>query len=298
MASLLAAPGGNLAAIRQTKSEDNLMEYMTSIDAEPKPTTEDEGDGDSGGGGETAKILVEQEQPEDEILSPHHYLYRYRPQAFDSISQVSQESAISAVDNIIITAGEVRKRLNESLELSHRLDNEQAVGNNNALATNIAITTTTSTVAMAEDPSVAALKEPWEQKVKRIRAISPYGQLPGWRLMAAIVKCGDDLRQEQLAYQVLQALQNIWQAEKVPLWLRPYRIVVTTADSGLIEPIINSISLHQIKKHSKMSLLDYFITEFGGGSTTSETFLTARYNFVRSCAAYCAFSYILQLKDR
>lgn len=42
---------------------------------------------------------------------------------------------------------------------------------------------------------------------RRIREGSPYGHLPTWRLLSVIVKCGDDLRQELLAYQVLQQLQ-------------------------------------------------------------------------------------------
>ena len=100
-----------------------------------------------------------------------------------------------------------------------------------------------------------------------------------------------------LAYQVLETLQKIWQQEHVPLWLKPYCILVTSSDSGIIEPILNSISLHQIKKHCKMSLLDYFVKEFGE-SQTSEQFLTARKNFVQSCAAYCIVSYLIQVKDR
>lgn len=42
-------------------------------------------------------------------------------------------------------------------------------------------------------------------QVKRIRESSPYGHLPNWRLLSVIVKCGDDLRQELLAYQVSNA---------------------------------------------------------------------------------------------
>lgn len=53
-----------------------------------------------------------------------------------------------------------------------------------------------------DDPSAAAMKEKFEAKVRRIRESSPYGHLPNWKLMSAIVKCGDDLRQELLAYQV------------------------------------------------------------------------------------------------
>ena len=64
----------------------------------------------------------------------------------------------------------------------------------------------------------------------------------------------------------------------------------------MIEPILNTVSLHQIKKHSKMSLLHYFIREFG--PVNSEEFLTAQRNFVQSCASYCLVCYLLQVKDR
>ena len=52
--------------------------------------------------------------------------------------------------------------------------------------------------------------------------------------------------QELLAYQLLHNLQKIWMEERVPLWLRPYRILVLSNDSGLIEPILNTVSLHQV----------------------------------------------------
>jgi len=74
------------------------------------------------------------------------------------------------------------------------------------------------------------------------------------------------------------------------------RIFVLSKDSGMIEPVVNTVSLHQIKKHSKMSLLEYFLQEFG--PETSEGFLTAQRNFVESCAAYCLICYLIQVKDR
>ena len=45
--------------------------------------------------------------------------------------------------------------------------------------------------------------------MERIRESSPYGDLEGWKLMAVIVKCGDDLRQELLAYQYLSLLHRL-----------------------------------------------------------------------------------------
>ena len=44
--------------------------------------------------------------------------------------------------------------------------------------------------------------------------------------------------------------------------LARYAVVVTSSDSGLLEPVVNAVSLHQIKKNSKMSLKDYFIKVF------------------------------------
>lgn len=150
-----------------------------------------------------------------------------------------------------------------------------------------------------DDPSMNALREPWSEKLARIRDSSPYGHLTNWRLLPVIVKSGDDLRQELLAYQFLKKLQEIWESEHVPVYVRPSKILVLSNDSGMIEPILNAVSLHQIKKHQtqKATLLDYFLNEFGQ-SHTSEAFLTAQKNFVESCAGYSIICYLLQVKDR
>ncbi|KAM3728413.1 Phosphatidylinositol 4-kinase beta [Dirofilaria immitis] len=157
-----------------------------------------------------------------------------------------------------------------------------------------------------DDPSASAMSEPWEDKVARIRHSSPYGRHPLWRLLPVIVKTGDDLRQELLAYQLLSVLRNIWVEEKVPLYLRPYKIVVCSPNSGMIEPILGASSLHQIKKNMVIrsptfdavqpALLTHFFETFGPPS--SEAFLVAQQNFVRSCAGYSLACYFLQVKDR
>uniref|UniRef100_A0A3Q0QQJ6 Phosphatidylinositol 4-kinase beta n=1 Tax=Amphilophus citrinellus TaxID=61819 RepID=A0A3Q0QQJ6_AMPCI len=193
----------------------------------------------------------------------------------DNISQFSVDSitSLESKEPVFIAAGDIRRRLSENL--AH---------------------TPTSFRRDPEDPSAVALKEPWEEKVRRIREASPYGHLPNWRLLSVIVKCGDDLRQELLAYQVLRQLQSIWQQERVPLWIKPYKILVMSSDSGMIEPVLNAVSLHQVRKQSQLSLLDYFLQEHG--SFTTEAFLTAQRNFVQSCAGYSLICYLLQVKDR
>uniref|UniRef100_A0A8C4Z8K4 Phosphatidylinositol 4-kinase beta n=1 Tax=Gadus morhua TaxID=8049 RepID=A0A8C4Z8K4_GADMO len=191
----------------------------------------------------------------------------------DLTSQFSVDSGTENAEPVYIAAGDIRRRLSESLALppsSFRRD--------------------------PEDPSALALKEPWAEKVRRIRESSPYGSLPTWRLLSVIVKCGDDLRQELVASQVLTQLQSIWALERVPLWVKPYKILVMSSDSGMIEPLVNAVSLHQVKKQSQLSLLDYFLQEHG--SSSSEGFLSAQRNFVYSCAAYSLLCYLLQVKDR
>jgi len=89
----------------------------------------------------------------------------------------------------------------------------------------------------------------------------------------------------------------IWQEEKIDLWVRPYKIICLSSDSGLIEPILNTVSLHQIKKNSNKSLKDYFIDEYGSDEDCDE-FKQAQRNFMQSCAAYCLISYLMQVKDR
>ncbi|XP_059836204.1 phosphatidylinositol 4-kinase beta isoform X1 [Hypanus sabinus] len=193
----------------------------------------------------------------------------------DNISQFSVDSITSqeSKEPVFIAAGDIRRRLSE--QLAHA---------------------PTTFKRDPEDPSAVALKEPWQEKVRRIRENSPYGHFPNWRLLSVIVKCGDDLRQELLAYQVLKQLQAIWELERVPLWIKPYKILVISADSGMIEPVVNAVSLHQIKKQSQLSLLDYFLQEHG--NYTTEEFLSAQRSFVQSCAGYCLVCYLLQVKDR
>ncbi|XP_003375501.1 putative ribosomal protein L3, partial [Trichinella spiralis] len=200
----------------------------------------------------------------------------------DTLSQMSVDSNASGDSrepSALVSASDIRRRLTESLSAP-----------------------TKQLKHSTEDPSASILSEPWDEKLKRVRESSPYGGLSGWRLLPVIVKTGDDLRQELLAYQILRQLQDIWKLEHVPLRLKPYRILVVSRDSGMIEPIVNAVSLHQIKKHqiadakANHTLLDYFKKKFG--DFNSEEFLTAQNNFIRSCAAYCLVCYLIQVKDR
>ena len=109
------------------------------------------------------------------------------------------------------------------------------------------------------------------------------------------------------------------------------RITVISNDCGFIEPILNTVSLHQagLASHSAdksdgnicrlrrtarclswttfcRSLVMivckrrlFLLTSRNlAGQSNSEEFLEAQRNFVKSCAAYSIVSYLLQVKDR
>ncbi|OAD74452.1 hypothetical protein PHYBLDRAFT_96384, partial [Phycomyces blakesleeanus NRRL 1555(-)] len=161
-------------------------------------------------------------------------------------------------------------------------------------------------VVNKEDPSAAVLSEDWDTKKARIRAGSPYGHLPNWRLLSVIVKNGADLRQEQFAIQLIREMQRIWQDTAVQVWVKYFRVLVTSDNSGLIETLRNTISVHSIKKDAYtrgwnakgvvFTLRDYF--ERTWGAPESEKFLNAQDAFMRSLAGYSIACYILQIKDR
>ncbi|CEG82430.1 Putative Atypical/PI4K protein kinase [Rhizopus microsporus] len=161
-------------------------------------------------------------------------------------------------------------------------------------------------VVNKEDPSAAVLSENWEAKKERLRASSPYGHLPNWRLISVIVKNGTDLRQEQFAIQLIREMQRIWEDTGVNVWVKYFRILVTSDNSGLIETLRNTVSIHSIKKEAYtrgwnekgavFTLYDYF--ERSWGPPDSDEFIKAQDAFMRSLAGYSIACYLLQIKDR
>lgn len=145
---------------------------------------------------------------------------------------------------------------------------------------------------------LVVFKEPWAVKEKRIKKRSSVGDLQGWRLIPVIIKSGDDLRQEQVVSQLMFQIYFILQTRKVGCWLRPYGIIATSPDSGIIEAIPDTVSLDVLRRRvpAYTSLIDFYERFYG--DRTSNVFLAARDNFIKSLAGYSIVCYILQLKDR
>ncbi|KGN48357.1 phosphatidylinositol 4-kinase beta 1 isoform X2 [Cucumis sativus] len=139
--------------------------------------------------------------------------------------------------------------------------------------------------------------ELWSVKKERIRKASEFGKLSGWDLRSVIVKSGDDCRQEHLAVQLISHFYDIFQEAGLPLWLRPYEVLVTSSYTALIETIPDTASLHSIKSRYPgiTSLREFFVAKY---EENSPSFKLAQRNFVESMAGYSLVCYLLQVKDR
>ncbi|KAJ3936820.1 MAG: kinase-like protein [Lentinula lateritia] len=157
------------------------------------------------------------------------------------------------------------------------------------------------------DPSAMVFSESWTAKKSRIRHVSPYGHLANWDCVSVIVKIGGDLRQEQLAVQLIHEFQRIWEEENCQCWVRYFRILITGGSSGLVETITDAVSIHSIKKaeyarriaegrFGHVTLFDHFKSTYGDPS--SAKFARAQRNFAKSLAGYSVVTYLLQIKDR
>ncbi|KAG6909700.1 hypothetical protein DXG01_015901 [Tephrocybe rancida] len=144
------------------------------------------------------------------------------------------------------------------------------------------------------DPSAVVFSESWAAKKSRIRHAN-------WDCVSVIVKTGGDLRQEQLAVQLIHEFQQIWEEEN-------FRILITGGTSGLVETITDAVSIHSIKKAEyarriaegrlgHVTLMDHFKSTYGDPS--SAKFARAQRNFAKSLAgSYSVVTFLLQIKDR
>lgn len=140
--------------------------------------------------------------------------------------------------------------------------------------------------------------ELWSWKEKRILEKSPFSALSGTRLMPFIVKAGDDLRQEQLAIQLIGQLDKVFADEGVHVFLKPFTVMSVSSEAGFVEVIKDAVSVHSLKKRTPnfVSLLDYFERAYGAIGT--DGFRAAQRRFIRSMAGYSLVTYLLQIKDR
>ena len=154
-----------------------------------------------------------------------------------------------------------------------------------------------------------ALGELWANKIERLLrgknsdTSEPHegsDDLEFWPerdLKCFIIKTNDDLRQEICCLQLLQLCKEIFEhfhLESV-LWLKPYRIVATGGNTGVVQVVPDTISLDGLKKTAGFTTLNAYFSKVYG---TPELLQMAKRNYTASLAAYSLLSYILLIKDR
>ncbi len=145
--------------------------------------------------------------------------------------------------------------------------------------------------------SSVIFKEDWHAKVERIRLNSSYSNHPNWRLIPILIKTNDDIRQEQLAAQMIHCMATILSRANVPVWLYPYDILALSFRGGIIEAIPDTISIDSLRKRlPDLDLKNFFEYQFG--EPGSDSYENAKANFVESLAAYSIVCFLLQIKDR
>ncbi|CCW60751.1 unnamed protein product [Phytomonas sp. EM1] len=151
--------------------------------------------------------------------------------------------------------------------------------------------------AESGSPAMKCFGESLDELKARIRSTSPWGAHPNWDMHAMVVKSGDDLRQEELAMQLIYTISSIWKECNLTCAVHPYSVLPTNSHCGLLEVVEDSKSIDKIKKSCPTySLSQIFDAVFGDPDLALHRF--AERNFVESMAGYSVISYILQLKDR
>jgi phosphatidylinositol 4-kinase len=115
-----------------------------------------------------------------------------------------------------------------------------------------------------------------------------------------MIKSNDDLRQEVFVMQMIHFYQSVFAKASLPIWLKTYRILSTSKDTGVIEFLLDSTSIDSLKKSEMFpqsgSLHEYFKMIYG--PVESKSFKAAQRNFMLSLVGYSLVSYLLGLKDR
>lgn len=124
----------------------------------------------------------------------------------------------------------------------------------------------------------------------------------GGELIPIIFKTGDDLRQDILSLQLIRVMDMIWLENGLDLRMKPYQVIATGDQSGIIEAVIKAETTAKIHREyggalgalKNNTFRDYLLEH-----NPSEDLLDkAMDNFIRSSAGYCVATYILGIGDR
>jgi phosphatidylinositol kinase/protein kinase (PI-3 family) len=142
--------------------------------------------------------------------------------------------------------------------------------------------------------------ENWEERVTRLREGTFDDDGDDKVITAVISKSNDDVRQEVFVMQLIHFYQSVFKNEHLPIYLKPYRILSVSKETGLIELLKDATSIDGLKKSegypTARGLRGYFEDVYG--PPEGDDFKGAQNNFLRSLVGYSLMQYLLGLKDR
>jgi phosphatidylinositol 3-kinase len=114
----------------------------------------------------------------------------------------------------------------------------------------------------------------------------------------AMIKTGDDLRQDQLVIMMIKLMDGLLKRSSLDMCLTPYSIIATSPTSGMIEFVEQSQPLSQILANNNNSVLQFLKANAPQKGAKYDIRPDAMSNYVRSCAGYCVITYLLGVGDR
>ena len=117
-----------------------------------------------------------------------------------------------------------------------------------------------------------------------------------------IFKEGDDLRQDALTLQVLKVFDQLWKEQGMDLRMNPYGVLSTGDGIGMIEVVLNSITMAGINREAggamKELQKDTTLNFLKRQNPKEDQLAKCQDNFALSCAGYCVATYVLGIGDR
>ncbi|XP_048191003.1 LOW QUALITY PROTEIN: phosphatidylinositol 3-kinase C2 domain-containing subunit gamma [Perognathus longimembris pacificus] len=131
--------------------------------------------------------------------------------------------------------------------------------------------------------------------------ISVINANPMGKNTSIIFKTGDDLRQDMLVLQLVEAMDKMWLQEGLDLQMVTYRCLSTGKSQGLVQMVPQAVTLAHVHRQAGLlgplkenSIQKWFRQHHGSG----EDYEKALRNFLFSCAGWCVVTFVLGVCDR
>ncbi|KAJ3026670.1 UNVERIFIED_CONTAM: Phosphatidylinositol (PI) 3-kinase [Siphonaria sp. JEL0065] len=111
-----------------------------------------------------------------------------------------------------------------------------------------------------------------------------------------IFKMGDDMRQDQLVVQLFTLMDKLLRKENLDLKLTLFKVLATGVDHGMVQFIPSSPLATILSEYGNS--LTAFLKEANGEDNNGSLPANVIDTYVKSCAGYCVFTYLLGIGDR